>query len=43
MSLQMSEMKGEVPFDQGLYHNNSYEKLIKGVIDQKAKFWFFQK
>lgn len=31
-------MSGQVPFDQGLYHNNAYEALVKSLKEERVKF-----
>lgn len=36
--VQLLEMKGQVPFEQGLYHNKSYEDLVRKLLGFRKKF-----
>lgn len=34
----MQEINGQLAFNQGLYHNNAYENLVKSLREQREKF-----
>lgn len=36
--LQMLEIKGEQEFEKGLYHNEEYESLMKGLKESRQEY-----
>lgn len=41
---QLQESRGQVPFDQGLYHNQHYEKFMKELNELRGRFgWAYQR
>lgn len=37
-ALQLQEMAGALPFDQGIYHNQAYETLIRNLKPARLGF-----
>lgn len=35
---QLQEMRGQVPFEQGLYHSQHYEGLVKGLKQLRTDY-----
>jgi len=38
IELQLKEINGKIAFERGLYHNESYESMMKQLVSERHDF-----